>query len=262
MSIRSLSLPLLSALALTLGARADDRWAPNAAAGPVDQLVVSGNACGPAALLAAIRCGDDNWQAIAGKIPGTSDRSKLLYIIKAHGLRPSATLRDRNRWSRHGVNAEDLTAIAGELAGIGGLPAPRSESLLAPPRESPEKLLRRTHKRLRDSLKRGLPPVLSLRRFALRNGQWTAVDSHFVTIVRVPEKLGRRDSSFPCTYFEPWGGKKQTATFRIPAYPLLSPGTEKPAALELLAPKANVGQAKVRNGERTALVPSMVIGRW
>ena len=254
---------LLSALALLcLDVRADDRWAPNAVAGPVNQLSVSGNACGPSALLAALKCGDDRWRGIPEKIPGASDRAKLLFIIKAYGLRPSVSLRDRKRWTRHGVNAEDLTAMAAELAAISGLPAPRNESLLLERRESPEKALRRTHKRFRQSIINGFPPVISLRRFVHRGGNWLSLDSHFVTIVQVPEKLPRHSRDFTVTYFDPWGGKKRTATLRPPVVPVLSTDGKKTGALEFAAPEADVGKSKVRSGERTALVPSLAIGRW
>lgn len=262
MSIRSPLPILLSALVFLSAARADDRWAPHAVAGPVNQLVVSGNACGPSALLASIRCGSEDWRTIAEKIPGSSDRSKLLYIIKAHGLQPSESLRGRNRWSRHGVNAEDLTAIASELAGIGGLRAPRTENLLLARRESPAKALRRTHRLFRQSLIHGLPPVLSLRRYVSRNGAWVSLDSHFVTVVRVPERLGRGENSLTLTYFDPWGGKKRTATLREPVVPVLSTDGKRTGALEFAAPEADVGKAKVRSGERTFLVPAVAIGRW
>ncbi|GAA5484673.1 hypothetical protein [Haloferula sargassicola] len=263
MSIRS-PLPLLLSALLLLAAiaRADDRWAPNAVAGPVDQLDVSGNACGPAALLAAIRCGDGKWRAVAEKIPGRSDRSKLLYIIKAHGVRPSASLRGRNRWSRHGINAEDLADVAGELAGIGGLPAPRIENLLPGRRESVPNTLKRLHRRFRQSLINGLPPVISLRRYVLRHGAWVTLDSHFVTLVQVPEKLAGGEKQFTLTYFDPWGGKKRTATLREPVVPVLSPDGQRSGALEFFAPDADVGRDKARSGERTLLVPAIAIGRW
>ena len=101
---------------LVTSALADDRWAPNAVAGPVNQLIIAGNACGPAALLTSLQCGDESWQAVSKIIPGSSDKSKLLYIIKAHGLQDSESLKGRKRWTRHGINADDLEVIAREYA--------------------------------------------------------------------------------------------------------------------------------------------------
>lgn len=256
-------LPELLALALLCAtAAADERWAPNAAAGPVKQRLVSGNACGPAALLAAMESGDEAWQGAAARLPGESDRSKLLYIIRAHGTRPSASLRGRNRWSGDGVNAEDLTAIAGELAAIGGQRAPRHEALFLGRFDNPRKLLRRCHDRLRDSLRKGFPPVLSLRRHVFRDGAWQTVRGHFVTVVRVPEKLDRKANSFTFTYFDPWSGTKDEGTIRIPPRSVLAADGAESPCLEALVPEAEIGRSQVRAGERNAVVPASAIGRW
>lgn len=242
-------------------ARADERWAPHAAAGPVDQLEVAGNACGPAALLASFRCGSEKWHATPERIPGASDKSKLLYIIRAHGLQPSASLRNRKRWSGDGINVEDLSEIAGELAAIGGLPAPRTRSFLRKGRESPAGQLDRLHDRLRDSLKAGFPPVLSLRRYVLRGGDWIAIEGHFVTIVMVPEKLPRKSESFKFTYFDPWGGRKCRGTFQLPSVPVLADEDQRSPFLEARVPEARIGRAQVKNGEKTVVVPTVMIGR-
>lgn len=251
----------LVATALILAARGDERWAPHAVAGPVNQLKVAGNACGPAALLASFRCGSENWRSSSEAIPGDSDRLKLLYIIRAHGLQPSNSLRNRKRWSSGGINAEDLTEIAAEIAGIGGQPAPRMEGLLRKQRESPERHLDRLHDRLRDSLKRGFPPVLNLRRHALRGGRWTPLDGHFVSVVMVPEKLPRRSTSFKFTYFDPWGAKKCHGTFRIPTAAGLSGDGKQSTFLEAVVPDARIGREKLRRGEATVVLPEVMIGR-
>ncbi|MBK1826005.1 hypothetical protein [Haloferula rosea] len=253
---------LLILVSLVAGATADDRWAPNAVAGPVNQLDIAGNACGPAALLTSFRCGDESWTEVATAIPGSSDKAKLLYMIRAHGLRPSTSLKDRKRWTREGVNVEDLNSIAGELSALAAKPSPKLESLLLTGRESPEKLVGRVHSRMRNSLKNGFPPVISLRRYVFRKGQWQALQTHFVTIVRVPDRIPRRTSNFDFTYFDPWGGKKETGWFLIPTKPLLAPPSESSPCLETNVPKANIGKAKVHRGERTAVVPTFLIGRW
>jgi hypothetical protein len=249
-------------LALVAVLHADDRWAPHAVAGPVNQLVVSGNACGPAALLTSLRCGDESWRSVSQAIPGSSDRSKLLYIIKAHGLQDSISLKGRKRWTRNGINAEDLAQIAAELAAIKALPAPRSEPLFLKGREKPVKLIDRTHDRLRDSLKRGYPPILSLKRYVYRNGQWQSLQGHFVTVVRVPEKIDRNATSFSFTYFDPWRGKKHEGTFRIPTEPIISADGQNSSCLETVVPSADVGRKLVKSGERSFVVPVGVMGRW
>lgn len=241
---------------------ADDRWAPNATKGPVNQLEISGNACGPAALLTSFRCGNESWQQVSAEIPGSSDKSKLLYIIRAHGLRPSTSLQDRRRWTRDGINAEDLNSIAAELSALAAQPAPKMESMLRIGRESPAKLTARIHRRLRNSLKNGLPPVLTLRRYTFRSGRWEPLQSHFITVVRVPEKLPPNHTQFDLTYFDPWGGKKDSGRFYVSAQPVLIDPAGVASCLEASLPKANIGKSKVRHGERTAIVPTVLIGRW
>lgn len=255
------ALSLFLTVSLVSSARCDDRWAPYAVAGPVNQLEIAGNACGPAALLASYRCGSEDWRRVSESIPGKSDKSKLLYIIRAHGLRPSKSLQNRKRWTKDGINIEDLTEVAGELSALGQTPAPKMESVLRQGRESPEKLLYRLHSRVRNSLKKGCPPVLSLRRYARRGGQWQAIQGHFVTIVRVPDKLPRKSTSFDFTYFDPWGGKKENGRFAIPTQAILTDDKGTPSCLIASMPKANIGKAKVRNGEATDIVPTVYLGR-
>ena len=144
------------------------REAPNPGAVAIDQLSVSGNACGPAALLNAFRFGDKSWQRAATAVAGDSDRARLLTLIKTWGLRPSQSLPGRKRWSRHGVNADDLCDIANEMARAQLLPRMTCEVLMTTPGESPPKLLARAHSRMATSLAKGLPPVISIRRLALR----------------------------------------------------------------------------------------------
>lgn len=256
-SLRSAALGLF----LVEAAAGDERWAPHAVAGPVNQLEVAGNACGPAALLASFRCGSEKWRAAPERIPGSTDRLKLLYIIRAHGLRPSASLRDRKRWSTAGINIEDLADVAEELAAIGGQRAPRIESLIRKNRERPDRHLDRLHDRLRDSLKAGFPPVLNLRRHVLRNGEWITLDGHFVSVVMVPEKLPRKATSFKFTYFDPWGGRKCRGTFRIPERPILAVEGQESSFLEAVVPEARIGRSKLRAGESSVVVPSAMILR-
>jgi hypothetical protein len=238
------------------------RVAPNAAAAPVNQLSVSGNACGPAALLASFRTGGGSWQRAAASLAGESDRDWLRRWIRVHGLRPSTTLNGRNRWSANGINVEDLVSATNEMTAPLFLPTLGHDDLFVRPRESPDELLRRTRERLDKSLSRGIPPILSLRRFVLRNGVWTPLQGHFVTVTAVPRKLGRRETAFAFQYLDPWGGKNCEGTLALPQQPLLAPAGQTSPALEARVPAANIGKALLRQGETGVVVPAAVIGRW
>ena len=228
----------------------------------VNQLAVSGNACGPAALINSIRFADTRWQGAYRVIDGETDRGQLFTIIRRHGMRPSPHLGGRMRWSRRGVNVIDLADIANEITAATGLPEIHHDILAPNPGETPARQLVRTHRRLETSLARGLPPVLSIRRFALRENtdgvrEWTGIDAHFVTITHVPRRLPRNAEFFTVQYIDPWGAHHHEGEIRL--------GDSSSSAIpfpEARFPSANVGKNRVRSGEKTILVASAVIGRW
>jgi hypothetical protein len=251
----------LIALVATCAAE-DLRQAPRADAPPVDQLTISGNACGPAALLASFRCGSDSWQRAASSLPGTTDKEQLGQWIRRYGLRPSETLKGRMRWSASGINVEDLITAANEMNRPLYLPPLGHDDLFLRPGESPEALVRRVHRRLDASLKKGIPPILSLRRFVHRNGTWTPLRGHFVTVTAVSRRLPRGGREFVFHYLDPWGGKRSQGALHVPHNSLLSNAGQSSPCLEAGVPAANIAKAEVRPRETTAIVPAAVIGRW
>ncbi len=246
----------LAAPALTVAA--------DPAAAPANQLVVAGNACGPAALLNAFRFGNADWRRASDAVAGKNDRERILRIIREIGMRPSRHLPGRARWSRRGVNVADLRDMGDEMCAGKFLPPLSDEVLFLKPGESPEKLLRRVHHRLRASLSKGLPPVLSIRRYALRGkpAQWTVIDAHFVTLTSLPRGLDRKARSFPVTYLDPWGARRCEGTIRIPDIPALPDAKGRPSCLEAAFPRSKVGGGQLRKGEKSLLAVSAAIGRW
>lgn len=243
------------------------REAPNISATPANQLLVSGNACGPAALLNAFRFGNPQWQRVSDSITGSNDRERIFTIIREIGMRPSKHLPGRPRWNRRGVGVADLRDMANEMALGHHLPPLREEVFFIKPRETPEKLLRRVHHRLNHSLAKGLPPLLSLRRHALRkqedgSAQWVVIDAHFVTLSAIPRKLEKNARSFPVRYIDPWGGRHFEGHIAIPEKPVLPDSRGHSSCLEALFPKASVGKKLLRPGEPTVLMVPAAIGRW
>jgi len=242
------------------------RQAPNLSAAPVDQLSIAGNACGPAALLAAFRFGNTHWQRAAEAVPGTDDKSRLRSIIQTRGTVASAHIPGRIRWSRSGVNVADLCDIANEMCLGQALPRLDQEVFFLKPGETPELLLKRVHRRLATSLEKGFPPVISIRRFVHRKSaagtaEWVAVDGHFVTLLALPRRLDRHARSFPVTYLDPWGGKRVEGWIGVPDLPLLAAPGSASACLEAVFPQALVGKNLLRPGERSALSLSAAICR-
>ncbi|MEO5716044.1 MAG: hypothetical protein ABIT37_21365 [Luteolibacter sp.] len=238
------------------------REAPNPSATPANQLVVSGNACGPTALLNTFRFGNTDWQRAYTTIKGTTDKERIYTLIRESGMRPSNHLKGRTRWSRKGVNIADLCDMANETARGKMLPLISQEVLFLKKGETPEKLLQRVQQRLDVSLAKGLPPILSLRRYVRRADGWVVLDAHFVTLLSLPKKLEKGARSFPVTYADPWGGKIRTGSIAIAGRPVLSDPSGVSPCLEAVFPQSSVGKKLVRSGEQSTLTLSAALGRW
>jgi hypothetical protein len=253
----------LSASSLLLALCLIARAAPE----PANQLVVAGNACGPTALLNAFRFGNPAWQRASNAIAGETDKQRITSIIRECGMRPSSHLVGHSRWSRNGVNLADLCDIANELTRGHYLPLVSQEVLFLKPGETLEKLLKRVHQRLDTSIAKGLPPVISLRRYAKRSQHgkppaWVVIDAHFVTLTALPRKLDKGARSFPISYIDPWGGKLCQGAISLPDHAILADSAATSPCLEAVFPQASVGKKAVHSGEPTALAVAAVLGRW
>lgn len=243
------------------------REAPHMTATPANQLAVAGNACGPAALLNAFRFGNEDWQRASHAVAGANDRERMLRIIREIGMRPSSHMRGHARWSRRGVSVADLRDMGNEMAAGHYLPLLSEEVFFLKAGETPHNLLRRVHQRLGTSLAKGLPPILSIRRYALRRtpGQaasWVILDAHFVTLTSLPTRLDRHATSFPVTYIDPWGGRRCQGEIAIPQHRQLADQSGTSFCLEAVFPQSAVGKSRLRTGEQTILAVSAAIGRW
>ncbi len=236
--------------------------APNLAAKPANQLVVSGNACGPTALLNAFRFAGPDWQRAAKNITGETDKAQIYTIIRECGMRPSKHLKNRPRWSRKGVGIADLCDMANELTMGQFLPQLSQQVLFLKPGEAPETLLKRVYHLLDQSLSKGFPPILSLRRYVQRSGVWTILDAHFVTLTSLPARLGKNINTFPVSYIDPWGGKSSAGTLGLASQPVLATTLDNTPCLEAGFPQATVGRKLLKSGEQSILVLSAAMGRW
>ncbi|MGJ8723539.1 MAG: hypothetical protein ACSHYB_03190 [Roseibacillus sp.] len=224
----------------------------------VDQKNGIGNSCGPASLLNAFGSGEDSWQRAYLKVPGTSDRARIASVIKSWGQAPSTNLPNRLRWQlKGGINFADLAVIAEEMRKLDWkLPKVKSELFFATPGKDSNRQLQTAHKRLRKSFQKGLPPILSIRRFVLRNGQWQSMQGHFVLLTAMPERLTPGTSSFPVEFVDPFGAKTYRGTINAADENKALP------CLILICPSNPVGKSAVRAGEATALGFSGAIGAW
>ena len=254
---------LVSSLFLALAALVVATAAPE----PANQLVVAGNACGPTALLNAFRFGNPDWQRAANAITGETDKQRIYTIIREYGMRPSSHIKGRPRWSRKGVNLADLADIANEMTRSHFLPLVSQEVVFLKPGEFQEKQLSRVHRLLETSLRKGLPPVVSLRRYVKRTSEgkqseWLVLDAHFVTLTALPQRLEKGARSFPVSYIDPWGGASCQGSIAITDHAVLADSSAASPCLEAVFPLATVGKNRVRSGEAHTLTVAAVLGRW
>lgn len=248
----------------SLAAAATPGWisAPFADALPANQLLVDGNACGPTCLLSAFRSGSEKWRASISKIEGNSDSDKIRKIISDYARRPSSLDPKKARWNgRYGIASPDLVAMANELRSERWMSSVKQEIFFKNSRERETALLARVHDKLSKSLKKGLPPILRIRRVAWRNLEgsstknWLTVKAHFVVLTGLPEKLSKETKSFKVTYHEPWGGKSLSGRIHI--------SDTKSAGVRTLTasfPGSDIGKTLIGRSEPTCLSLSSAIG--
>lgn len=258
------SLLFLLFLGTILPLAAQDQWltTPVPDSPPVNQLHTDGNACGPACLLDAFRSGGAKWRKSLARIEGKDDAAKLKKIILTYGRRGSRLDPGRYRWNgRFGINLTDLGDIANELRTERWMPEVKTSILFRKKRESQEALLKRTHRLLSTSLKKGLPPILRVRRVAWRANAgsdvkaWLTVKRHFLVLTGLPAKLPRDATSFPVTYHDPWGGHRYRGTIQIT--------DQKSSGLPTLVarfPESRIGRKLIRQNEPACLSLSSALG--
>lgn len=254
--------PLLSLLLAACATTPAFHEAQNTAAKPFNQLDLAGNACGPAALLNSSRFGSPAWRKLSETPSDLTDRDRIRAIARGPAMRESSSLPGRARWSRAGINLTDLRDVANEMARPFFLPAISQETLFLKPGEKQQWHLSRVRTLLARSLDEGFPPILSLRRYAKRGGQWTFVQGHFVTVTSVPGNITSTQTSFPVKFIDPWGGRFREGSISICGRPFLGKSASECPNLEAVFPDVTVGNRQVRAGEESILVASGVLGRF
>ena len=249
---------------LLLPLSGQENWlpAPNLSPKPINQLRTSGNACGPACLLDAFQCGSEKWQFSAAQITGETQKEKLIKIIQSYGAKPSKQFPKQMRWNRkEGISAIDLASMANEMRKKSWMGSVRQRLFFREGKTNHLKHLHATHKRLAHSLKKGFPPILTIRRMALRSPvkghpkSWLTVKRHYLVLTGLPKTLTQNATTSPVTYRDPWGGYSYRGTIRVPSRSEVSVNT---SILDF--PQSKIGKNLIRKGEATALSLSSMIG--
>ena len=238
--------------------------APNQKAEPINQRRAYGNACGPASLLNAFQYGDEKWQKAFNTVPGENSNSRIRYVVSAWGDKPSKHIKGVKRWNiKQGINLLDLTDMANEMRAPHLLPKVKNEVFALQNDESKAQLLKRSHRLLAKSLKKGLPPIISIRRYAYRYDEavgeksWWPIRAHFVVIIELPKKLPKDAQSFKIRYVDPYGGYTRSGSISA-----ATGDFEESPFLIANFPNTIVGGRLLKAGEKSELSLAAMIGSW
>ena len=238
--------------------------AANQDASPTNQRRAYGNACGPAALLNAFHYGSEKWQRPYNAIPGDDSKSRIDYVISKWGLTQSKHIKGVQRWNQQqGINLVDLHDIANEMCSYHWLPKVKYEILTRKKREQPTELLKHSHERITKSLKKGLPPIICIRRYAYRDSKelksksWWPISAHFIVIIETSKNIESNANSYKIKYVDPYGGYIREGTIHTDTESF----TDSPFLAATL-PSASIGNSLVKKGEQSILSYSAIIGRW
>lgn len=238
--------------------------AANYSASPINQRRAYGNGCGPASLLNAFQYGSEKWQKVFRSVPGHNSKTRIRYVVSQWGEQSSKHINGVKRWNaEHGINLVDLHDIANEMCRPHRLPEIEYEVLTRQTRENQSELLRRSHRLITKSLKNGLPPILSIQRYAYRDSKelntksWWPIRAHFIVIIGISKDLEQHPNAFRIKYVEPYGGFTREGTIHTDTEDF----TNSPFLAATL-PSALIGKSMLKKGEATILTCSSVMGHW
>lgn len=181
---------------------------------PVDQrdFKMSINGCAPATILNQLKFGPEDFGEVYRSLVGGSDEVKMLYLVDRYFKnRGSVAYRGQQRWGVHGVDCRDLVLGLNELLEEHGKVGVKSLYLDRKDDESESDHLLRCHDLISDSVKNGVPPILSLRTFVVKareeNGDapaWEPGPHHYVLVTGVVGKLSA--AGIELEIIDPWRG--------------------------------------------------------
>jgi hypothetical protein len=188
----------------------------------VKQKDVSDVACGPAAVLHALRFGTKGMQAAGHALDGADGPGKLQLLIENHAKKPSRDYKSGDRWRKDGMSCADLTDLYNDVLTSQKLPKVAGFYLNREKDEAPPAFLRRVHGRLVHSLSQQIPVVISVRSFApIRDDKnkdgfhWEGLGAHFVLLTRVPARLQEADRGFAFEFVDSDSGKVESGYVHV-----------------------------------------------
>ena len=244
---------------------------PTPQAKAIDQILIDKNGCGPTALMNSYRFGSPAWhigyEKLGNKVDAT-EKQKFTDLVNRFGIHISRH-NGMIRWDkRSGISAPDLSDMANDFqrARRTNLPNLSVKTHFVTTGQADLALLQDTHKKLRDSMLRGFPPIMTIKRFAHRSfGNykiWKQIHGHFVVLHEIPGKIAPDATSFDIKYIDPWGGKIHKGTIKIPEqsyYAIDSTRSrnvkfQRTPALLVHFPNSRLGNHLLRKNERNVTI--------
>ncbi len=236
------------------------------------------NACVPATLLNALRCGPADFQRCADALPGGTDRERIEGIISGAGSMPSLVEAGQPCYSDTiGVRAEDIAPMCARLLAGASSGAPSGRYFDRVGEEDVRAQVVRTHGLLLASLTAGVPVVLSLRAFTANRPDeskeilWNGLGGHAVLLVALPRAVGAGALGFPMRYVDPWTASVNEAYVRgeqVRGFKAVKGSGSKGfvwlenAFLQIDAPFLQMGTQRLRFYERSFITLDYGVGRF
>jgi hypothetical protein len=209
--------------ALLIGLLSVTAGIPRAAAepGPVEPPVVAQatlgeNACGPCAVVNALLRAKAPYADALQSVAGATPLEKAGDLVRRFGQAPSEAYAGEMAYDpNRGITWADLTACVNALLKERQAP-PLAGDYLDRRRDEPlEDHLRRVHRLLAASLRKGVPVVTSVRSFAPQPKEggehaWAGLNGHYVTITAVQERIDDGEKGFRFTYADSFTGRLET----------------------------------------------------
>ncbi len=183
---------------------------------PVDQrdFKDSINGCAPATILNLLKFGGEDFDVVYRSLVGGTDEVKMRYVVDRYFKnRPSLTYPGQQRWGPHGIDCRDLVLGLNELLAEQGRAGVNALFLDREGDESEADHLIRCHELISDSVQEGVPPILSLRTYVVKereeNGEvpvWEPGPHHYVLVTGVVGKLSA--AGVELEIIDPWRGNR------------------------------------------------------
>lgn len=183
---------------------------------PADQrdFTDSANGCAPATILNLLKFSAPEYGAAYDALVGADESVKMRFVVDRYFKnRPSMTYPGRKRWGLHGVDSIDLVFGLNELLAESGLEKLKGTYLDREEDESEADHLTRCRTLIKDSIQRGVMPLLSLRSFVVKRREenagepaWETGIHHYVLVTGVRE--GDSAFGFELDVIDPWRGKR------------------------------------------------------